>query len=496
MNINEIIASKNYTEFDNFIKINKSNEVIIQEAIYLSIDEATKNKNLSFLKILFQSGIDINKRHEFLDEDLLSTDLIGFSVKNGLFELTEFLLEKGANPNSINNGHSLLSIAISRKYNDITKLLIRNGADINLNGQPSLLNIAIVNNDIDMVNFLIENKVKIQVEEQADPLLLSLGVSKELANIILDTDYHFHNEYLIENEKPIEAFSIYDNLDIELYKKIIKKISQEMDINYPIEYGLPAIHKLVMSGNVPFIKILVENGLDINKKIEKEDTRFLNGCTPLFLSVHVGKEHVMRELIKLGADVNSSSMKYSSPLALSLHNGNSRIFDFLVRNGANIDEDIIESDESQMNIIHYVAQYNRPEMMSSLLSVGEDINRKAYSKNEIFNEITPLMISVYYGSIDNIKYLLENNADINYQNKDGYSAVAYAAITGQKEIFDLLVKYGAETDILIKNKELIDVVKSKIIRKEILNINKNKKNFLWFLKKNYLTLTYLLSKIQ
>lgn len=483
MNINEIIASKDYLQFEDFLNKNKKNETILQEAIYLSIDEATKKNNLLFLDKIFSLGIDINKQHEFLDEDLLSTNLIGFSVKNGLNDLTTFLLEKGANPNSVNNGHSLLVQAISRKFNDIAKLLIKKGADVNLEGQPSLLNIAIVNNDLDMVEFLIQNKIKIQTEGQADPLLLSLGISKELANIILDSDYHFSNDYLIENEKPIEAFSIYDSLDVDLYKKIIKKISKEMDINYTIDYGMPAIHRLVMSGNVPFIKTLIENGLDINKKIIKEETRFLNGCSPLFLSVHLGKEHVMRELIKLGADINTSSLKYSSPLALSLHNGNSRIFDYLVKNGADINEDILPSKDSRMSIIHYVAQYNRPEMMSSLLSVGEDINKKTYSLNETFNEATPLMVSVYYSSIDNVKYLLENGADVNYQNKEGYSAIAYAAITGQKEIFDLLVKYGAETDIRIKNKELIEWVKVKTIKKQIFNINRKKKNFLWSLKK-------------
>ena len=309
MNINEIISNKNYIDFENFINNNKNNEVLIQEVIYLSIDEATKNDDLVFIQKIFDLGIDINKKHDFLDEDLLSTDLIGFSVKNNLLKLTNFLLKKGANPNSINNGHSLLTQAISRKYNDIAVCLIQNGADINLENQPSLLNIAIVNNDIEMVNFLIKNNVKIQVDGQADPLLLSLGISKDLANIILETDYRFSNDYLIEGEKPVEAFSIYDDLDIELYEKIIAKISKEIDINYTIDYCIPAIHKLVMSGNMPFIKILLKNGMDINKKIIKEDTKFLEGCTPLFLSVHLGKEHIMRELIKLGADVNISSLK-------------------------------------------------------------------------------------------------------------------------------------------------------------------------------------------
>ena len=495
MKINEIISNKKYSDFETYIVNNKVNDLIIQEVIYLSIDEATKNDDLTFIKKIFDLGIDINKKHDFLDEDLLSTDLIGFAVKNNLLELTVFLLEKGANPNSVNNGHSLLTQAVSRKYNDIAIHLIKNGANVNLDNQPSLLNIAIVNNDVSMVNFLIENNVKIQVPGQSDPLLLSLGISKDLANIILQTEYRFEKDYLIEGEKPIEAFSIYDDLDIELYEKIIIKIAKEIDINYSIDYGIPAIHKLVMSGNMPFIKVLIENGMDINKKIIKDETKFLEGCSPLFLSVHLGKEHIMRELIRLGADVNTSSLKYSSALALSLHNGNGRIFDYLVKNGANINEDIVKNDDSQMNIIHYVAQYNRPEMMSSLLLVGEDIDRKSYSKNEIFDEITPLMISVYYSSIDNVKFLLENKANINYQNPNGYSAIAYAAITGQKDIFDLLIQYGANTDIKVKGKELVDLVKIKTIKKEIIAINRKNKNIFWFIKK-YLTSTYLLSKIQ
>lgn len=71
MNINEIISNKNYIDFENFINNNKNNEVLIQEVIYLSIDEATKNDDLVFIQKIFDLGIDINKKHDFLDEDHL-----------------------------------------------------------------------------------------------------------------------------------------------------------------------------------------------------------------------------------------------------------------------------------------------------------------------------------------------------------------------------------------------------------------------------------------
>ena len=63
-------------------------------------------------------------------------------------------------------------------------------------------------------------------------------------------------------------------------------------------------------------------------------------------------------------------------------------------------------------------------------------------------------------------------------------ALILQSISSQKEIFDLLVQYGANTDIRVKGKELIDLVKSKKIRKDIIRINKKNKNILWFIRKN------------
>ena len=66
--------------------------------------------------------------------------------------------------------------------------------------------------------------------------------------------------------------------DIPDLSKIKKNIACELGINCPYEYVLAAIHRIIMLGNVAFIKILLDNGMDIEKEIVKEETNLLAGC--------------------------------------------------------------------------------------------------------------------------------------------------------------------------------------------------------------------------
>jgi ankyrin repeat protein len=58
-----------------------------------------------------------------------------------------------------------------------------------------------------------------------------------------------------------------------------------------------------------------------------------------------------------------------------------------------------------------------------------------------------LHIAAQRGDIDTIKILLAAGLDINMQGDMGYTPLHYAALSKNGEMFDLLQKYGARTDI-------------------------------------------------
>ncbi len=78
------------------------------------------------------------------------------------------------------------------------------------------------------------------------------------------------------------------------------------------------------------------------------------------------------------------------------------------------------------------------EVSKYLISKGADVNKIGYE------ECTPLMYEVYMHNYENIKLLIENGADVNYQrNHDGYSSLHWAARKGDLEIVKMLLMHGA-----------------------------------------------------
>ena len=65
--------------------------------------------------------------------------------------------------------------------------------------------------------------------------------------------------------------------------------------------------------------------------------------------------------------------------------------------------------------------------------------------------ITPLMKAAEMGNHELVTIFLDAEIDINKQDKDGLTALMYAAIAKDKSLMDLLIKKGAKPDIKNKN---------------------------------------------
>jgi serine/threonine-protein phosphatase 6 regulatory ankyrin repeat subunit B len=85
------------------------------------------------------------------------------------------------------------------------------------------------------------------------------------------------------------------------------------------------------------------------------------------------------------------------------------------------------------------------EIIQYLVENGADINIENY------NGWTALMCASSHNYLEVIKYLVENGAKIDIQNNDGWTALMWASKWGYLKIIQYLVENGA--DIYIKNKE-------------------------------------------
>ncbi|XP_044242896.1 ankyrin repeat and MYND domain-containing protein 2 isoform X3 [Ursus arctos] len=63
--------------------------------------------------------------------------------------------------------------------------------------------------------------------------------------------------------------------------------------------------------------------------------------------------------------------------------------------------------------------------------------------------MTPLMHAAYKGKLDMCKLLLRHGADVNcHQHEHGYTALMFAALSGNKDITWVMLEAGAETDVV------------------------------------------------
>ena len=171
----------------------------------------------------------------------------------------------------------------------------------------------------------------------------------------------------------------------------------------PTDYMSPLM-RAAKAGSVDEVCILLENGADVNEK--------LNGVTftPLILAVMGGHVEVVKLLLKAGADPNESfgvaHVGFFAPLNLAVR--------------------------SEFK--------DRLEMVDILLAGGALLNPSPQSDE------SPLMSAISRNDIEMIKELLKRGSDVNWEDNFGNTALANAVTDGNRSVnvVRLLLEAGAD----------------------------------------------------
>jgi len=105
------------------------------------------------------------------------------------------------------------------------------------------------------------------------------------------------------------------------------------------------------------------------------------------------------------------------------------------------EKDVILSNILQMDLWEAVITGSN-EIIGLHLMAGANVDAR-----EPANGSSPLIVAAAYGRESTVEYLLENGADIDFQNYDGNTALYLAAFLGRVEIVKLLIENGADRSI-------------------------------------------------
>ncbi len=166
-------------------------------------------------------------------------------------------------------------------------------------------------------------------------------------------------------------------------------------------------------------------------------------------------------LVKYGIQKDFQTHYKETPLHIAAQNGCLTIVKELIKGGNYLEA----TSFYNATPLFYACNAQQKEIVHILLAAGAQVN----SKNT--HNITPLIKSAFLGNSAITKMLLDYNADTNLTDNDIYNTALHeAARSNQQAIIELLLTYGANTQLKNKNGKVAQDITNNPSIKELLKI--------------------------
>uniref|UniRef100_A0A2D4J487 Uncharacterized protein n=1 Tax=Micrurus lemniscatus lemniscatus TaxID=129467 RepID=A0A2D4J487_MICLE len=178
------------------------------------------------------------------------------------------------------------------------------------------------------------------------------------------------------------------------------------------------LNTAVKNGDLKLVRQLLEDGADINAKVE-------NGWTPLHSAVQRNSKEIVKFLLENGADPLARKDNGATPFILAGMTGNVKLLKLFLDKGSSINECDINGFTAFME----AACYGREKALRFLYKKGADVNqRREVDENKKAVKkggATALMDAARHGHFALVKILIkEMGADINIcDNRDGNALI-------------------------------------------------------------------------
>jgi ankyrin repeat protein len=251
-------------------------------------------------------------------------------------------------------GTPVLVLAVKQGNLAMVETLIRSGADMNIGGGGmTALSWAARNGREDMVRLLLDKGAEINQGDQA--FKTPLAYAKEAGHAAI-ADLLSARGATMQDNNSKAFFAVFggDRARMEAM------LAEGVDVNALAPHGYPLLCIAAQGGHVDMAEFLIAQGADVNArhpqlgdtplhsaaqdgkaemakyllskgaKINATDTA---GATPLHTAAWWGRAEVAGVLIASGADVNAKDRKGQTPLAVALERKNNEVAELLRKAG-------------------------------------------------------------------------------------------------------------------------------------------------------------------
>lgn len=241
---------------------------------------------------------DLSKFTDMLDTGLLNLDdfnsFLVTACDKSHFKIAKICLDRGATTQE-----RVLEKAIRNKNIEAIKFIVKEGADVNSLDGRALSN-AVLWDDLDLVKFLISFGAKVDNDCN---LAVYTAVSKgylDILTVLVDSDTDGLRYTNILPMGPLVLPCMNNNLAMVSYL-----VDKGLDLK---KYGRHALIFSAIFGHIEIVKVLVENGVDVNAPSFASGG--LSSDAALRYAANNGHIEVVKYLLMNGADVHAPDDAY------------------------------------------------------------------------------------------------------------------------------------------------------------------------------------------
>lgn len=381
------------------------------------------------------------------------------AIRYGNLDIAKMLLDAGANVNAKDNlGKTPILLIIPKKrIYDTYNLLISYRADLkekDMYGDTVLHTAAMLHVSTNVMRMLTLNGADINARNKEGVTPLEIAIQQnDVATTRLFTLYGA--DIHTQDTHGYSPLSLALAADDEIFEATVTKTNS----NTQNSEGNTPLHIAIIN-DAPFSKIQYIISLTDDVNIRNRD-----GNSALFLSVMKNWKEVGELLIAKDADIFSTNIDNNSPLRVALK-GNGDIQNWLITS-----KTIHSTDGSGNTVLHYAAEWQFAQAITTLTTKGADINAKnANGETPLFSAAktnnpkilqividcggnfrerehlgnTALHSAVRWDAEKSAEMLIGLGININAQNSNGRSPLAEATSAGKYKVARYLLSHGAD----------------------------------------------------
>ncbi|MEI0476762.1 ankyrin repeat domain-containing protein [Brachyspira pulli] len=343
-----VLRTSKYTDLNTLLdkntKITKNNKSI--DGSYCSaMDIATINNNFESVKLLIDSGANINfqmkekPRSEFLASEYASPKILELYLNKNIYLLM----------NSEDVVSLIKSASIGNNVENINYLVKTLGIDVDTKDTNTMLHYAVGNGSIEAANELIKLGADIDntnanfktslhyvIENNSNKLLESVNLllSKNANPNIQDKNGNTALHLAVINAHNSKEYSKY----IEVINALIK---YNANVNILNNKNQLALNISVSNNDTEISNILINAKSELNN--------IDNGYAPIHVAVKNNNISIVENLLLNGANVDMKDKRGYSPLAIAVENNNYEMCRKIIRSNATVDSKAIELAKKSNN---------------------------------------------------------------------------------------------------------------------------------------------------